>query len=67
MSIQTNLPLEQSSHLGRDTELSDLRRFVGEQRLVTLTGPGGTGKTRIAKKAARSLIESFEHGVGLSI
>lgn len=61
--INTNLRLELSSLLGRDAELSDLRRLLGEQRLVTLSGPGGTGKTRIAKKVARSLMESFEHGV----
>lgn len=63
MNTKTNLPLELSSLVGRNTELSDLRHFLGEQRLVTLSGPGGTGKTRIAKKVGRSLIESFEHGV----
>jgi len=63
LKINTNLPLELSSLLGRDAELSDLRRVLGEQRLVTLSGPGGTGKTRIAKKTARALVESFDDGV----
>ena len=63
MNIQTNLPLELSSLIGRNAELSALRHLIDGQRLVTLTGPGGTGKTRIAKKTARALIENFEHGV----
>jgi len=63
LKTKTNLPLELSSLLGRDTQLSDLHKVLGEQRLVTLSGPGGTGKTRIAKKAARSLLATFDHGV----
>ncbi|HKJ62286.1 MAG TPA: NB-ARC domain-containing protein, partial [Hyphomicrobiales bacterium] len=63
LNISTNLPLELSSLVGRDGELSELRRLIDAQRLLTLTGPGGTGKTRIAKKVARSLTEEFEHGV----
>lgn len=63
MSVNTNLPLELSSLLGRDVELSELLVCLGDERLVTLSGPGGTGKTRLAKKAARSLIEKFKHGV----
>lgn len=63
LNTRTNLPLELSSLLGRDTELSELNRHLRKQRLVTLSGPGGTGKTRLAKKAARSLIEYFEDGV----
>ena len=63
MNQKTNLTLELSSLVGRDEELSELRQSLREQRLVTLTGPGGTGKTRLAKTTARSLIEAFEHGV----
>ena len=63
LSVNTNLPLELSSLLGRDVELSELLVCLGDERLVTLSGPGGTGKTRLAKKAARSLIEKFKHGV----
>lgn len=63
LNTKTNLPLELSSLLGRNTELSEIRQFLGEQRLVTLSGPGGTGKTRIARKVAWSLLDTFEHGV----
>jgi len=63
MKINTNLPLELSSLLGRDKELSVLRGHLDNHRLVTLSGPGGTGKTRLAKKAARTSIENFNDGV----
>lgn len=62
MNNLTNLPLELSSLLGRDDELSALRDQILGHRLVTLTGPGGTGKTRLAKKVGRALMDSFEHG-----
>ncbi|MDA9009259.1 hypothetical protein N9K16_04785 [Alphaproteobacteria bacterium] len=61
--LQTNLPLMLSSLLGRDVELSEVRARVGEHRLLTLVGPGGNGKTQLAKKAARSLLETFNAGV----
>lgn len=60
---KTNLPLDLSSLLGRDKELSEFRATLGERRLVTLTGTGGAGKTRLAKKVARSVLENFEQGV----
>ncbi|GIH25490.1 hypothetical protein Aph01nite_38000 [Acrocarpospora phusangensis] len=49
-----NLPAETSTFVGRYLELSELRRLMGESRLVTLTGPGGVGKTRLAIRAAAS-------------
>ena len=53
----TNLPTPASSFLGRDDELVDvLSRIAGGARLVTLTGPGGTGKTRLAIEAAATLV-----------
>ncbi|MFT5637288.1 MAG: putative ATPase/DNA-binding CsgD family transcriptional regulator [Paracoccaceae bacterium] len=60
---QTNLPLDLSPLLGREADLSDVRATLREHRLVTLAGPGGAGKTRLAKKVARSVLEHFEHGV----
>ncbi|QMU58958.1 MAG: hypothetical protein GKR98_12610 [Boseongicola sp.] len=63
MKNNTNLPLELSSLLGRDQELSELREHLGDRRFVTLAGPGGTGKTRLAKKAARACVENFADGV----
>ena len=48
-----NLPSELSSFIGRRRELREVKRLLGESRLVTLTGPGGTGKTRLACGWAR--------------
>lgn len=56
-----NLPQPLTSFLGRDT-VADAVRLVREQRLVTLTGPGGTGKTRISIEAARQLQAEFRGG-----
>jgi predicted ATPase/class 3 adenylate cyclase len=58
-----NLPLQLSSFVGRDTEIAETVRLLGEHRLVTLTGPGGTGKTRLALEVATSLLPSFSDGV----
>ena len=41
-----NLPLELSSFVGREREISQIRGVMGDARLLTLTGPGGCGKTR---------------------
>jgi predicted ATPase len=60
----TNLPRPASSFVGRDDELLEvLARFEEGARLVTLTGPGGTGKTRLAIEAAVSLVPDFKAGV----
>jgi predicted ATPase len=64
---QARLPLEPTPLLGRKRELGDLLRLLRKERarLVTLTGPGGIGKTSLALAAAAELIESFTQGVGL--
>ncbi|SEF90147.1 Predicted ATPase [Nonomuraea solani] len=49
------LPRPLSSFVGRTRELGDLHRLLGEHRLVTLTGPAGTGKTRLALRLAHSV------------
>ena len=60
----TNLPRPASSFVGRDDELLEvLSRFEAGARLVTLSGPGGTGKTRLAIEAAASLVPEFKAGV----
>jgi predicted ATPase len=46
------LPAEVTSFVGRQQELARLTRLLGAARLVTITGPGGVGKTRIALRAA---------------
>ena len=60
----TNLPRPASSFVGRDDELLEvLSRFEDGARLVTLTGPGGTGKTRLAIEAAATLVPEYKAGV----
>jgi predicted ATPase/class 3 adenylate cyclase len=63
----TNLPVQPNELIGRDRELLALRRLMLDQgaRLVTLTGPGGTGKTRLALQAAADLLDAFEDGAFL--
>ena len=55
----TNLPTPLTSFIGRQTEIADLLELLGSgTRLITLTGPGGTGKTRLAIEASRQLYQS---------
>jgi predicted ATPase len=61
---QTNLPVQVTPLVGRDQELADIGRlFDSRARLVTLTGPGGVGKTRVALQAAADLADRFRDGV----
>jgi predicted ATPase/class 3 adenylate cyclase len=62
-----SLPKPLGPTVGRETELSELRTLVldQERRIVTLTGPGGTGKTRLATALAGSVAEQFTDGVYL--
>ncbi len=65
-SIEThpnNLPAQLSTFVGRTTEIAKLVKLLGERRLVTLTGPGGTGKTRLALEAAGLMLDRFRDGV----
>ncbi|MDQ0379790.1 ATP-binding protein [Amycolatopsis thermophila] len=57
------LPSELTSFVGRRQELSDIRRLLSTARLVTLTGLGGVGKTRLAVRAAIGLKRAFPDGV----
>lgn len=60
----TNLPRPADAFFGRGTELADvLDRVRRKQRLITLAGPGGTGKTRLAIEAATSMLGDFKAGV----
>lgn len=62
-TLRGNLPAETSSFVGRGRELSEVRGLLGETRLLTLTGPGGCGKTRLALRVAREAAGSFGDGV----
>ena len=64
MSLTTaQLPVRLTPLVGRESELNDIVHAVARSRLLTLTGPGGAGKTRLALAAARSLGASFPAGV----
>jgi predicted ATPase len=61
---RNNLPLQLTSFIGREREIADLRKLLTtEARLVTLTGPGGSGKTRLALAVASGLVDEFEDGL----
>src|SRR6202020_1723529 len=51
--------------VGRDGDVQQLDRLLGEYRLVTVTGPGGVGKTRLACEVARRAVARFADGVWL--
>ena len=60
-----NLPAELTSFVGRRGEVAEVRRLLSRSRLVTLTGVGGVGKTRLALRAAAELRRAFGDGVWL--
>src|SRR5581483_11530559 len=59
----TNLPHPASSFVGREREVGEVVTALHEARLVTLTGPGGSGKTRLSIEAASELVGEFKNGV----
>src|SRR5712691_3734304 len=63
----TNLPIQPTPLIGRERELTPVEELLlrDEVRLLTLTGPGGSGKTRLALQAAAELVENFPQGVFL--
>jgi predicted ATPase/DNA-binding CsgD family transcriptional regulator len=60
-----NLPAPRSSFIGRQQELLEIKRELATTRILTLTGAGGSGKTRLALEVARDLIGSYPDGVWL--
>ena len=64
-SRPTNLPAQPNAFIGRERELTDTRALLDreEVRLLTLIGPGGTGKTRLALQLAADVVEQFANGV----
>src|SRR5712691_2710390 len=61
--IRMNLPEEPNSFIGREHELDELRRFMTITRALTLCGPGGIGKTRLALRLLSALAAEFPDGV----
>jgi predicted ATPase len=62
-SLPNNLPMQLTSFVGREKEIGEIKKIMEQARLVTLTGTGGSGKTRLALKVAADLIEEFSDGV----
>jgi predicted ATPase/DNA-binding CsgD family transcriptional regulator len=60
---ENNLPLQLSSLIGRDKERAGAGKLLAQRRLLTLTGPGGSGKTRLALAVAGDVAYEFEDGV----
>ncbi len=63
MDAPTNLPGEVTALVGREAEMEELLEALADSRIVTLTGPGGSGKTRLALGVARAAAGRFPHGV----
>jgi predicted ATPase/class 3 adenylate cyclase len=62
----SNLPEQLTSFVGRARELTEIGQHLFDSRLITLTGVGGTGKTRLSQEAARAAADSFDDGVWLA-
>ena len=60
-----NLPTQLTSFVGREKELADVKKLLHDTHLLTLIGPGGTGKTRLSIQAASELLEQYPDGVWL--
>jgi predicted ATPase/class 3 adenylate cyclase len=58
-----NLPIQLTSFIGRSQEIGQVKELLSKERLLTLTGPGGSGKTRLALRVASEMIEHFHDGV----
>jgi predicted ATPase/class 3 adenylate cyclase len=62
-TLRTNLPAQLTSFVGREKEIAAVKQLIATSRLTTLTGPGGTGKTRLSLRVASDLLDSFTNGV----
>lgn len=62
-AVPNNLPVQLTSFVGRETELAEATRLLEGTRVLTLTGPGGTGKTRMALQLAAEVSDRFADGV----
>ena len=61
--VTHNLPVQTSSFVGRHTELAEVAKLLEAARLVSLLGPGGVGKTRLAFQVAADGVENFSGGI----
>ena len=63
MPALSNLPLQLTSFIGREREIAEVKRLLDTSRLLTLTGPGGAGKTRLALQVASRAADEYRNGV----
>ena len=64
-TLPNNLPVQLTSFIGREREMAEAKRLLEATRLLTLTGPGGTGKTRLSLQLATDVLDAFPAGVWL--
>ena len=64
-ALPNNLPRQLTSFIGRDKEIADVKRLLSTAYLVTLTGSGGAGKTRLALQVAADVVERYPDGIWL--
>jgi len=62
-ALLNNLPVQLTSFVGREKELEEIKKLIESSRLVTLTGAGGSGKTRLALEVAAEMVGNFHSGV----
>ena len=62
-SIRNNLPLQLTTFIGREKEIAEIKELLANTRLLTLTGPGGTGKTRLSLQVAAGMLDNLPDGV----
>jgi predicted ATPase/class 3 adenylate cyclase len=62
-TFPNNLPVQLTTFIGREKEIREVKTELETHRLVTLTGSGGTGKTRLSLQVAADLLETFEKGI----
>jgi len=63
VGLRGNLPAELTSFVGRRRELAEIKRLLSQTRLLTLTGMGGLGKTRLARRLGKEVARAFPDGV----
>jgi non-specific serine/threonine protein kinase len=61
-----NLPIQLTSFIGREREIAEVKRLLGAAQLVTLTGSGGAGKTRLALQVAADVLDGYRDGAWLA-
>ncbi len=60
---ELRIPVDPTAFIGREREIGEIAGLLKENRLVTLTGPGGSGKTRLSKQVAEAVVDDFPDGI----